>query len=257
MRLIFLVPILLLCVSARLCAQGEPASSALGALRLLPKGEAKRLARIEAREGTPVPERWHFIVHDPKSAEGMHEYVVAAGEIVASRDVSQFVESIRPDDVFGSDVLKINSDRAAKLAQQYAHANNLTVAAMHYELKRQGAAAVPLWTVTCFDDAGVEIGRVAISAGKGNVVAHPGFTIEPPPPVVPVVPAATPGLAERLRQPAELAIPPKATPMPVMVAEPVVPLDPTPPPKKPGLFDRMGNSIQKVFTGKERKPPAE
>lgn len=257
MRFFFLALSLLLLPSAPMHAQGEPSSSALGALKLLPRGESKRLARIEAREGTPVPERWHFIVHDPKSAEGVHEYVVAAGEIVASREVSQFVESIRPADVFGSDALKVNSDRAARIAQLYAHANNVTVAAMHYELKKQGAAAAPLWTVTCLDDAGAEIGRVVISAGKGNVVAHPGFTVEPPPPVVPVTPAATPSLAERLRHPAETAIPPKATPMPVMVAEPVLPLAVTPPPKKPGLFDRMGDSIQKVFTGKERKPPAE
>jgi hypothetical protein len=177
--------------------------------------------------------------------------VVAAGEIVASREISQFVENLRPDDIFG-DALKINSDRVAKLAQQYAHANNLIVTTMHYELKKQGAAAAPLWTVTCLDEGGQELGRLVVSAGKGNVISHPGFTAEPPPPVVPV---ATPTLAEKLRQPAEVAITPKATPLPVMVAEPVnTPPPATPPPKK-GLFDRVGNSIQKVFTGKERKPP--
>jgi hypothetical protein len=65
MRLFFLLLLLPFLGTANLRAQSEPANSALGALKLLPRGEAKRLARIEARDGTPVPERWHFIVHDP------------------------------------------------------------------------------------------------------------------------------------------------------------------------------------------------
>ena len=258
MRLSSSASLFLVLGCANLCAETEPANSALGALKLLPRGEAKRLARIEARDGTPVPERWYFIVHDPKAETGVHEYVVAGGEIVASRDVSQFAESLRPDDVFGGDALKINSDRAAKLAQQYAFANNMTVATMQYELKKEGAAAVPLWNVTCLDEAGKELGRLVLTAGKGTVISHEGFAAEPPPPVPPL-PAATPILVtptpeDRLRMPAATAVGPKATPIPVAIAVPAEPAA-TPPPKKSGLFDRMGNSLQKVFTGKERKPP--
>ena len=246
---------LLLC--ARLGAETEPANSALAALHLLPRGEARRLARIEARDGTPAPERWYFIVHDPKAETGVHEYVVAGGEIVASRDVSQFAESLRPEDVFGGDALKINSDRAAKLAQQYAFANNMTVAAMQYELKKEGAAAVPLWHVTCLGDDGKELGHLVISAGKGTVVSHEGFAAEPPPPVPATPRPVTPKAEDRLRVPATAAVVPKATPIPVAVAIPVEPPPATPEPKKPGLFDRMGSGLQKVFTGKERKPPPE
>jgi len=44
-------------------AQGDGA--ALAALKLLPKDAAKRLARIEAWDGVPQPERRHFLAHDP------------------------------------------------------------------------------------------------------------------------------------------------------------------------------------------------
>ncbi len=260
MRLSFPVTLFLLLSAGFLHAEKEPAGSALAALRLLPRGEAKRLALIEAREGTPVPLRWHFIVYDPKAETGVHEYVVAGGEIVASRDVSQFAENVRLEDVVGTDGLKINSDRAAQLAQQYAFANNMTVATMQYELKKSGAAAAPLWKVTCLDEEGKELGHIFISAGKGTVVARDGFPAEPPPPVPPAPPApqpVTPKPEDRLRDPAAVVVEPRATPMPVMVAEPVDPPVATPPPKKPGLFDRMGDSIQKVFTGKERRPPRE
>ena len=265
MRLSISAPLFLLVTCANLCAETEPANSALAALRLLPRGEAKRLARIEARDGTPAPERWYFIVHDPKAETGVHEYVVAGGEIVASRDVSQFAESLRAEDVFGGDALKINSDRAARLAQQYALANDMTVATIQYELKKEGAAAVPLWNVTCLDEAGKELGHLVVSAGKGTVVSHEGFAAEPPPPVPPV-PVATPIAVpprtvaprpeDRLRPPATIAVTPKTTPPPEDWPPPVPLLTPaTPVPKKPGLFDRVGGSLQKVFTGKERKPP--
>ena len=141
----------------------------------------------------------------------------------------------------------------------------MTVAAMQYELKKEGAAAVPLWNVTCLDEAGKELGHLVVSAGKGTVVSHEGFAAEPPPPVPPVpvatpIPApprpATPRPEDRLRPPAAIAVTPKTTPPPDDWPPPVPLLAPaTPVPKKPGLFDRVGGSLQKVFTGKERKPP--
>ena len=50
-------------------AQGE--GSALDALRLIPKDAAKRLARIEAREGAPAPERWYLLVYEPVEKRGL------------------------------------------------------------------------------------------------------------------------------------------------------------------------------------------
>jgi hypothetical protein len=179
MRLPFLIPTLLLLATASLFAASGNLGSAFDAVRQLPRGEAKKLARIEARDGTPVPERWHFIVHDPKEETGVHEYVVAGGEVVASRSVSQFAESVREQDVFGLGPLRIDSDRVAKLAQDYAFANNVTIASLNYALKKEGADAVPLWNVACLDETGKDIGHLVVSAGKGNVVSHEGFELVP------------------------------------------------------------------------------
>jgi hypothetical protein len=172
--------ILILCFSstAIFAAKDDP-STALGAIKVLPRGEWKKIARIEARDGTPTPERWHIIVHDPKDENGLHEYVVAGGEVVASRTVSQFAESVKAEDVVNSSALKVDSDKVAKLAQAYAQANNITLVALDYALKKEGAEASPLWNVKCFDEFGKEVGRLVVSAGKGTVVSHEGFTAEP------------------------------------------------------------------------------
>ena len=85
MRPSYLASILGLLASAGMClAAADPAASVLNAIKQLPRGEAKKIALIEARDGTPYPERWHILVHDPKDQNGLHEYVVAGGEVVAS-----------------------------------------------------------------------------------------------------------------------------------------------------------------------------
>ncbi|MEA3212213.1 MAG: hypothetical protein QOE70_5270 [Chthoniobacter sp.] len=178
MRPLFLAAIVLLIPAAGLRAQN--ATTALSALKLLPKGEGKRIARIEAREGSPTPERWYILVHNPKEETGLHEYVVAGGEIIASRALSQFAENVKPEDVIGNDAVKIDSDLAGQMAQDFAEANNLVAASLNYQLKKDNENA-PTWTVTCIDQGGKRLGEVVVAAGKGSVLSHSGFPVEPSP----------------------------------------------------------------------------
>ncbi|MGA3169434.1 MAG: hypothetical protein ABSE62_00320 [Chthoniobacteraceae bacterium] len=162
------------------------AETALDAVRQLPKDQAARIARIEGRDGTPDPERWYILVHNPSAENGLHEWVVSNGEIIASRSISQFAQTLTPDEIIDPAPLNLDSDRAAKLAHDYAAANGSIVTSINYELKKDGPDAAPAWTVTCLDDKGNKVGVVVVTAGKGNVVSHDGFALEP-------APAATPG----------------------------------------------------------------
>ncbi len=177
MRLFLLF--LLAALPAAFAAPGNPsANTALAAVKLLPEGAAARLAMIEAYEGAPTPDRWHLLVFDSREETGLHEFVVAAGEVVASRSVSQFADGLSAEDVLGEGV-KIDSDRVAKLAQQYAQANKQTMGSMNYALKRPGAGAAPLWKVTCLATSGEPIGHLIVTATRGTVVSHDGFPAEP------------------------------------------------------------------------------
>ncbi len=233
---------LLTLTASALCASGllaatEP-TTAMEAIKLLPKSEAKKIARIEAREGTPAPERWYVIAFDEKSESGVREYAVAGGEIVATRAVSQFAEALKPADVIGGDAVRIDSDRAARLAQQYALANNATVASLNYELKRDGEGAAPLWTVTCLDEAGKELGRVVVTAGKGNVVSHEGFAVEPGAPVV----------KEKVKTQASATVGAEPAGETLERETAVRRSDDG---ERKGFFGRVGNTLKKAFTGKE------
>lgn len=176
-----LVLSLMLAGSAISLRAAETGSGALAALKLIPKDKAAKLARIEARDGTPDPDRWYLLVHDPAEENGVHEFVVAGKEIVASRSISQFADTLKPEDVIGAAAVKINSDRVAKLARQYAEANNIAISKMNYELKKEGADAAPSWKVSCLDDSGNQIAELTVTAGKGTVISHDGFAAAPTP----------------------------------------------------------------------------
>lgn len=241
-----LISTVLVAVSFNALSAADP-TTALAALGLLPKAQAKNLARIEAHDGTPAPERWHLLVHDKQSETGLREFVIAGGEIVASRVISQFAESLTANDVIGVDGLQFDSDRAAQLAQDYALANNVTPASINYQLKKDGADAAPVWRVTCLDEAGKELGSLLLNAGKGNVIRHDGF--------------AGPTLGEKKEgnvQSSELAsntpaADEESTPGP---AEEVVEKSKRsrsekPPRESPGFLHRVGGKFQKLFTGRD------
>ena len=158
-------------------ARGE--GGALDALKLIPKDAAKRLARIEAREGAPAPERWYLLVHDPAEERGVREYVVADGRLAGSRTLSQFAEVLKPADVFGADAVKIDSAQVAKLAAAFAEANGGKLASLNYELVRDAATGVPVWKATVLDAAGDQLGVVIVNAAKGTVLSSDGFEKSP------------------------------------------------------------------------------
>jgi hypothetical protein len=114
-------------------------------------------------------------VHDPRAENGLREYVVANGELVAARELSQFAERLSPNDVIGIAAVRVNSDKLVAVAQQYAAANNVSIAAMNFELRKEPSSALPVWRIGCLDSKGQPIGSLLISADAGKIVGREGF----------------------------------------------------------------------------------
>jgi len=155
------------------------APTALDAVKLLPKDRATHLAGIEARDGTPNPERWYLLVQDPADENGLHEFVVANNQIVASRALSQFAEKLQPADIIGSSVVNVDSDHMVLLARAYAAANNATISKLNFELKKDGPEATPVWRVSCLGENDLPVGELTVNAIKGHVISHEGFAQAP------------------------------------------------------------------------------
>jgi hypothetical protein len=170
---------LLLLLSQHTAPALETRLTAMTALKLLPPGAAAQLARIEARDGDPAPERWHILVHDPAAPRGLREYVVADGSVVADRELSQFAETLSAADVIGSSAIRIDSDKVARELQQLAAANSARVHSLNYALHKGADAKTPVWSVSGVDDQGRDIGTLVISATAGGIVSRDGFPIDP------------------------------------------------------------------------------
>jgi hypothetical protein len=191
--------------------------------------------KIEGRDGTPDPDRWYILTQDPAADNGVHEFVVSNGQIVASRAVSQFAESLAEADMLGAEPLNIDSDKAAQLARDYAAANGDAVTSINYELKRDGPDAEPAWRVWCTDDKGNRVGEVVVTAGRGDIVSHEGFLLEP-------APVATP-------TPETNVNPDVATPAPAASSSPPASTEAQPPKKQNAIakaFGSMGRALEKL-----------
>ena len=173
----------------------------------------------------------------------MREYVIAGGEIVAIRGLSQFAEAVKADEVIGSDAVKIDSDRIARIAQQYAKANGANAVSLNYQLKRDAVGSAPAWTVTCVDPAGKRLGELVFEAGKGAVLSHAGFSLEPPSDK-----ARLAGSEERPRdRETELA---PATPRRIPTRNPPPRAEfVRPPPEDNSPVRKLGDSLQRLFGG--------
>jgi hypothetical protein len=211
-------------------AIGAPAVTVLNAVKLLPSDKAKNIVRIEAREGTPAPERWYILVYDAAEQTGLHEYVVFGNELVASRSLSQFLDGAKPDDVIGGKPLKVDSDDLMKTVQLYVEANKLTVGKVNFTMKKDAPELAPMWRLTCLDDSDKKIAELVINARNGNVVAHDGF-------------ALTPGAAKASPAPSSsgASAKPSATSRPPAGAKntPAPGSQPKPSPPRGGLLQRM------------------
>jgi len=155
--------------------------SAFEAVGLLPAEDQAALARIEGRDGTPNPDRWHLLLYDASGESGLREVTVADGKIAGSHPVSQFAQSLAKTDVFAANSLLFDSVHVARIAQEYCRTNGVTAVALHYSLRKGGPDASPLWTVFCMNAKGEELGHIVVTAGGGTVMFHPGFAAEPLP----------------------------------------------------------------------------
>ena len=154
-----------------------PDTTALGALALVPKDVATRVARLEGPDGHPFPERWYVLVHDPGLPTGLREYVFAEGKAVANRGLSQFAERVSAEEVIGAAVVKINSNDAAGLAAQFTLHNGQLVGSIRYELAKFDG--VPAWRLTCTAPDGQILGTVVVHATSGAVLSSEGFAKSP------------------------------------------------------------------------------
>jgi hypothetical protein len=248
----FRLKLLTLCLTGAAAVAQESktgrTTSAFEAVGLLPAEEQAALARIEGRDGTPNPERWHLLLYDPAGEAGLREVTVADGKIAGSHPVSQFAQSIAKSEVFAGNSLLFDSVHVGRIAQEYCRTNGVTALALHYSLRKGGPDAAPAWTVICVNAKGEELGQIVVTAGNGTVTYHPGFAAEPRPEQLLDRPRPAPlstanAASDSGKRPPTPAPVPKRKPGPATPA----PIAPAASPAGPPAATPKPNLLQRVF----------
>jgi hypothetical protein len=127
----------------------------------------------EKSVATLTPNIWHVLYYDPDSTFKTVEVKFGAGqEMEVSHPMRMF--PAKPEDMLGLDKLKVDSDRALKIAAAEPLLNNLTLRAAKMTLANTDDGVVwkvELWAAKVNDSTKeADIGTVTISAIDKSVI---------------------------------------------------------------------------------------
>jgi hypothetical protein len=133
-----------------------------------------RVISVTGVDGDPQPTRWSILVVDRHSAEGVREFQVANGRVVADGPPSTAVVGSTNAATIPTAKLNLDSSGAFSVASYTANTAHVNFDRVSYTL-RTGERGQPVWMVTLQDNARRPLGTIAINANKGNVTRVQGM----------------------------------------------------------------------------------
>ena len=188
------------------------------------------LGGVEGTRGTPQPVRWTFMVADPRSKNGMKQYVANANGAADRGAVENGYPDAIPLAYFNWSQVKVDSDAAFQAADKEARAAKVGFDSVNFLLRAREGSLGPVWTMMLIDTSKRLVGRVEISAASGEVTRRIWLHYKEGPGKVltRVEDSATPALPLANPTSPTPASPPVPPPL-----EPTTPTTPTTPPAPP------------------------
>lgn len=147
--------------------------SAYEALRAVgrEKGEnwLGRLVEMRGVDGDPQPSRWLLTFRDEAARGGVREFAVTAQGVTSERTPVRAAGSPALL-VMGARSLNLDSTGAFAAANKQAAAGKVGFHFLNYLL--QNKQAEPVWLVQLYDAAGLEVGKMEVSAQDGDIVSR-------------------------------------------------------------------------------------
>lgn len=158
-------------LASTLVAQ-SPQLAAYEALRTVGREKGDQwlanLVELSGVDGDPQPSRWLLTFRDETARGGVREFAVTGQGVVSERAPVR-VEQVSPGAVMSARALNLDSTGAFDIANKQAAAAKLGFHSLNYTLQNRRGA--PVWLVRLYDAAGIEVGKVEVSARDGSVVS--------------------------------------------------------------------------------------
>ncbi len=157
-------------------ALAEPQSTAYEALKVVGtqynRAALNRIISVTGTDGDPQPQRWRVLIADRNAPGGVRELQVAGGRIVG--DSTPGAAGSGPAATINTSRLNLDSSGAFSVANYTADKSHTNFTTVDYTL-RSNERGVPVWDITLQDDKRRPVGRMHISAMKGNVTRVEGM----------------------------------------------------------------------------------
>src|SRR5262245_13005997 len=134
--------------------------------------------RSEKSVGSVTPDVWYIVYYDPDAALKAVEVKFADGKKMDVKRAARLLEPItRANEPLPKDKLKVDSDKALRIASKESVLDKLTLKASRVVLERRGFDdATPVWKVRLWaarvshPTDTVDLGEVILSAEDGTVL---------------------------------------------------------------------------------------
>jgi hypothetical protein len=136
--------------------------------------------RSEKSIGTLTPTIWYVVYYDEDATAKATEVKFAAGQKIAVKRPARVIERFSKAKLaLPAEKLKIDSDKALKIAISEPIVKNLKLTASRLTLERMGVDSdLPVWKIRLWaaklrnPNADVDIGELFISADEGKVIKN-------------------------------------------------------------------------------------
>ena len=128
-----------------------------------------RLVEMRGVDGDPQPSRWLLTFRDETARGGVREFAVTTQGVTSERTPVRSADSGALS-VMGARSLNLDSTGAFAAANKQAASGKVGFQSLNYLLQnKQGA---PVWLVQLYDAAGLEVGKMEVSAQNGGIVSR-------------------------------------------------------------------------------------
>jgi hypothetical protein len=135
--------------------------------------------RSEKSVGSLIPNIWYVVYYDPDATAMASEVKFAAGQKVAVKRPSRFLEPVSgAHRELNKEKFKVDSDKVIEIAKNEPLLKNLTLTATQLWLEGFGPDRLPVWRVRLWaaklrrPEVAVDIGELFISAEDGSIVKN-------------------------------------------------------------------------------------
>lgn len=133
-------------------------------------GDSEEVLGMVGFFGEPLPPQWLILYSIDLKKPILHEAVVSNGQIRAERKFRRLPNQDLPTIPIRRKELKINSEKAFRIAESVAREAKVSFENAHYQLRCRDAGREPVWMIHFLGRAQVALGAVYLSARSGEVL---------------------------------------------------------------------------------------